>query len=309
MMFGSHLRAGCLRPLQHRGTCASGRLMTAMQVRSFSRHRGPRRFADDETGGLRKRFASTSKKTRRSSLKTDRWGEQRRIPARGPPPRPTIDEVRASPRFVYEYSNEMLFYAARDTDAHDIHQERLIREIMIVDEIEYDEAAEVMRHMFRYNNELSKYLMIPFHAGLAFCAVSAVGCVPLVFNYTAATNFADLIAASPEEPISPDTAFSDIGTWTWAWMEPIIGTASFSILCLQLLRSAMINLAYRPVRDSVMSYRANALADAFPQFDRPIVKDFGRSQPMRYIELGPGFRSYLTKPDQDKLPRTFPRQA
>ena len=103
--------------------------------------------------------------------------------------------------------------------------------------------------------------------------------------------------ASPEAPIPPGAVAADIGTWTWAWMEPMIGTASFSILCLQLVRSAMVNLAYRPIYAQVLSWRANALADAFPQYDRPIVKDFGRSQPLRSIELGPGFRPYLRKPE------------
>ena len=202
------------------------------------------------------------------------------------------------PRFIYEYSNEMLFFAARDADAHDVHQERLIREIMVVDEVEYDRAAEAMRQIFRYNIDQSRYLMVPFHAGLALCAVSGVLSLPLVFDYSAATAFASYVGASPEAPIPPGAVAADIGTWTWAWMEPMIGTASFSILCLQLVRSAMVNLAYRPIYAQVLSWRANALADAFPQYDRPIVKDFGRSQPLRSIELGPGFRPYLRKPER-----------
>lgn len=154
--------------------------------------------------------------------------------------------------------------------------------------------------------------------------------MPLVFQAEVATAFAQLVHAAPEAPLE-SRAFANVGTWTWAWMEPMIGTASFSILCLQLLRGAMINLAcvrslpplspmrarararasirasrafsgcersrmprrYRPVKDRVLGWRANALADRFPQYDRPVVKDFGRSQPMRYIELGPGFRPYL----------------
>ena len=202
------------------------------------------------------------------------------------------------PRFIYEYSNEMLFFAARDPDAHDVHQERLIREIMVVDDVDYERAAEAMREIFRVNLVQSRYLMAPFHAGLGLCAVSAVGCVPLVFDHTAATLFADFVGSTPEAPLARGASNADVGTWTWAWMEPMIGTASFSILCLQLLRSAMMNLAYRPLYTSVLSWRANALADAFPQYDRPIVKDFGRSQPMRDLELGPGFRPYLYDRDE-----------
>ena len=28
-----------------------------------------------------------------------------------------------------------------------------------------------------------------------------------------------------------------VGTWTWQWMEPIIGTWSFVLLALQLIRA------------------------------------------------------------------------
>ena len=66
--------------------------------------------------------------------------------------------------------------------------------------------------------------------------------MPLVFQAEVATAFAQLVHAAPEAPLE-SRAFANVGTWTWAWMEPMIGTASFSILCLQLLRGAMINLA------------------------------------------------------------------
>ena len=74
------------------------------------------------------------------------------------------------PRFIYEYSNEMLFFAARDPLAHDVHQERLIREIMCVDDVDYDTAAETMRAIFRTNIDQSRFLMMPFHLGLGVTA-------------------------------------------------------------------------------------------------------------------------------------------
>ena len=109
----------------------------------------------------------------RKSLPTrrDRFGVPRRVRADGGlPPRPTIEQVRAMPRFIYEYSNEMLFFAARDPLAHDVHQERLIREIMCVDDVDYDTAAETMRAIFRTNIDQSRFLMMPFHLGLGVTA-------------------------------------------------------------------------------------------------------------------------------------------
>ena len=55
-----------------------------------------------------------SSRTRGLPLRRDRFGVPRRVRADGGlPPRPTKEQVRAMPRFIYEYSNEMLFFAAR----------------------------------------------------------------------------------------------------------------------------------------------------------------------------------------------------
>jgi hypothetical protein len=267
----------------------------AVGARNLSRHR-----ARPGAGGGGASAEDGGKWSRRK----DRFGNERRVRADGTiPPRPTIAQVKSMPRFTYEYSNEMLFFAARDPNSHDIHQERLIREIMVVDDVDYDEAAERMRVLYRHNFLASRYMLMPLHFGLGLCGVSAVGCFPLVFHYPTAAAFADLVAAVPEAPIE-DVACANVGTWTWAWMEPMIGTASFSILCLQLLRQSLIANFYKPLRDVILSNRANNLADAFPTYDRPIVKDFGRSQPMRYIELGPGFRPYLLS--ETPAPLSFP---
>ena len=89
--------------------------------------------------------------------------------------------------------------------------------------------------------------------------------MPLVFQAEVATAFAQLVHAAPEAPLE-SRAFANVGTWTWAWMEPMIGTASFSILCLQLLRGAMINLAcvrsLPPLSPMCARARARALRSA-----------------------------------------------
>lgn len=37
-----------------------------------------------------------------------------------------------------------------------------------------------------------------------------------------------------------------MGTWTWTWMEPMIGTASFVLLSFQLIRSHMQRIDLKP---------------------------------------------------------------
>lgn len=55
---------------------------------------------------------------------------------------PSIAMASEQPRYLYEWSNDSLAIAARDSNAHDVHQERLIREIMAVEEVEYPQVSK-----------------------------------------------------------------------------------------------------------------------------------------------------------------------
>lgn len=202
-------------------------------------------------------------------------------------PYPTPDTARSMPRELYEFSNEALALAARWPDAHDVHQERLVREIMTVDGVPYEAAFEKMKEMFHFNSNTSNILIIPLHTGLAIAIIGSLGCIPLVFDYHAATACAEFLQVDPEHSIPAGASMASVGQYTWSYMEPLLGTASFSILCLQLLRGAMVNMAYQPYIDFVHSYRANTLADAYPEYNRTIVQDFGRSQPFRGAQFNP----------------------
>ena len=214
---------------------------------------------------------------------------------------------KQQPRELYELSNEALAIAARETDAHDLHQERLIRDIMANDDVEYREACEKMKEMFMFNRRYSLGGVLPFQLGLAATTMAAVGSIFLVFDFELAQKFADAVHASYDdvpEAIATTWGWSpggwipgnfpklkpswpDTGAWTWTWMEPMIGTASFVILCMQMGRNQMKKLVIKPYTDMLQSRRANALAREYPQYTRSIVKDFGRSQPFRGDKFNP----------------------
>eukprot|EP00656_Telonema_subtile_P048943 TRINITY_DN5978_c0_g1_i2.p1 TRINITY_DN5978_c0_g1~~TRINITY_DN5978_c0_g1_i2.p1 ORF type:complete len:230 (-),score=52.75 TRINITY_DN5978_c0_g1_i2:88-777(-) len=200
-----------------------------------------------------------------------------------PRQKPTIAMAKQQPRELYELSNEALAIAARSPEAHDVHQERLIRDIMATDEVEYDKAAARMEEVFLYN-QTRRTILLPYEVGLAGTMLCAILCFPVVFHDGTATAFADFIGATEECP--PGT-FADVGTWSWAWMEPMMGTASFSLLCLQQLRLQMSRLAFKPYYDYVQSRRANQLAAHYPRYNRTIIKEFGRSQPLRGDKFNP----------------------
>lgn len=190
--------------------------------------------------------------------------------------------ARNQPAELYELSNELLALMSRDVTpaAHDVHQERLTRDIMAVDNIEYDEARQKMAEMFYENRTQSWWNRLPNDAGLFISGAAAVIVVPIVFHADVGLAFADRVAASYDE-LPTTSSYADVGTWGWAWCEPMIGTASFSILCLQLLRERMLALGVKPFSDFVLSRRAQILAEKYPQYSPAIVKAFSRSQPMR----------------------------
>jgi hypothetical protein len=206
--------------------------------------------------------------------------------------KPTIAMAKEQISELWELDNHTLLVLSRDTEAHDVHQERLIRDIMGKDGIEYDQAANIMKDMFEFN-QVHPLVMVPYDVTFLLFGVSAVACVPLVFYFDTAKLFADAVSATLDvEEIPTLHSASNVGAWTWTWMEPMIGTASFSILCLQLARTTMKKLEYRPYFHSLQSKRANDLACQYPRYTKSIVKDFGRSQPLRGEKYNPLGRTW-----------------
>ena len=201
--------------------------------------------------------------------------------------KPTIAIAKQQKTDLWEIDNNTLLVLSRDPDAHDVHQERLIRDIMATDLIEYDQATDVMKNMFE-SNQLNRLWILPYDITLLVFGTAAFVSVPLVFEYDTARIFAEGLGATLEtEDVPTIHSALNVGGWTWTWMEPLIGTASFAILCLQLARTTMKKLEFRPYHHRLQSTRANNLANKFPRYTKSIVKDFGRSQPLRGGKFNP----------------------
>lgn len=206
--------------------------------------------------------------------------------------KPTIASAKQQKTELWELDNITLLLLARDPEAHDVHQERLIRDIMATDGIEYNSASLIMKDIFQ-SNQVNPLFLLPYDITFVVFGVAAFACVPLVFQYDTATTFAESVHATLDTADIPTVhSFANVGAWTWTWMEPMIGTASFAILCLQLARTTMKKLEFRPYHHSLQSKRANNLASNYPRFTKSIVKDFGRSQPLRGDKFNPLGRTW-----------------
>ncbi len=60
-----------------------------------------------------------------------------------------------------------------------------------------------------------------------------------------------------------------------------MGTLSFFLLGLQLTRTHMQKINWKPYTEMILSKRADRVARRYPRYERQIVRDFAKSDPWR----------------------------
>lgn len=127
------------------------------------------------------------------------------------------------------------------------------------------------------NEKLMWAYKLPYRVGIASGITVGLASVPCVFHRETAVWFCTNFVKEevPTDPETLETAWK-VGTWTWSWMEPAIGTASFVLLAMQLVRSHAKRIDLRPFDDWMQSHRANKLADRFAAYEREIVRDYAK---------------------------------
>jgi len=185
----------------------------------------------------------------------------------------SLSEARKMPRQPCEMENETLLHLAYNGH-QDACEERLIREIMTVDEIEWDEANTIMETMKADNKSGMGIITLPYKFGLFTAVGAGAASLPMVFSLDTALWFnEDYVTTDVPDPRDLET-FLEVGSWTWNWMEPPLGTISFVLLCLQFSRNQLTNLGWQPYTDKVKRYRATRLSNMYPKYDKQIVSRF-----------------------------------
>lgn len=181
------------------------------------------------------------------------------------------------PVMMCELSNETIIVLAEQGN-HEASAERLAREIMKVDNVEWVEAQEKVKHIQEDNRKVLWVATMPYKIGIAASVTAGIGCIPLVFHHASASWFnKHYVTAELEEGI--DT-FYEVGSWSWGWMEPVLGTASFTLLALQFARAQMINMDLQPYTHMVREWRARRLTKLYPMYNDDILMDFARTSSM-----------------------------
>ena len=178
------------------------------------------------------------------------------------------------PRKFRSASNDVLSVLAAQ-GLGGARKERLLREIMHKDGVSWPVAREKLYEINLYNDQYGRLFQAPFLLGIFAGIVGGFGCIPLVFDKTCALWFNDLFV---HEELPDDLSnFWQVGEWTWGWMEPALGTASFTLLAMQFTRQFLLKVHYRPYSDMIDNYRADRLAKKYQEYEREIVRDFAKS--------------------------------
>lgn len=186
---------------------------------------------------------------------------------------PSLAVAQSLANGVSEMENEPLLIIA-ELGNHKARCEILKRHIMMVDEVQYDEAEHTLQTIHEKNRQNVVWAVLPYQVGTALAMVTGLGAIPMVFDIDLALWFNHrYVTMEIPEPSDLDTAL-ETGAWTWNWMEPVLGTASFTLLAFQFSRQQIKNLGMKPYTARLKASRAKALIQAFPRYDPELLHNF-----------------------------------
>lgn len=191
---------------------------------------------------------------------------------------PTLEDADSQALRFCELSNETLSIMAVN-GVHKAHKERLLREIMRVDRVTWEDAGNRLAEINTENDKHMIIVSLPYRIGIWSAIVTGIGSIPMVFHAGTAKWFNETFVHQDVPPPEDLETIYQVGQWTWGWMEPVLGTASFVLLAMQLMRAQMRKMQLKPYTEYILSKRADHLALQFPMYRRDFVRDFAKSDP------------------------------
>jgi len=203
--------------------------------------------------------------------------------------RPSVKTARLQPTHISEIGHSTLAHLALQGN-HFAHRERMIREIMSVDNVNWEEAHETLEKMDLYKERNYWWVTMPYRIGICVATACGVASIAMVFHPRVAFWYGTEIAGEDlpytDKDVN-DMTINQVGTWTWSWMEPMIGTASFVLLCAQFMRGQLIKLQMKTFLEIMESRKANKLATQFMKYDKSMVRTWAKPLPRANISFFP----------------------
>jgi hypothetical protein len=190
--------------------------------------------------------------------------------------KPDMQQALSMPLSPQEMDNATLVTLGHMGN-HAARKEILKRHIMNKDRVNYEQACEKFDIIAAKNRENMYLLSLPYHIGITVALSAGFLSLPMVFHLETAEWFNHhFVTTEVPEPEDLET-FLEVGSWTWNWNEPVLGTLSFLLLTLQFARAQIQNLGAKPYTARIKQWRGERLAQAFPEYDPSVLIAYSAS--------------------------------
>lgn len=180
--------------------------------------------------------------------------------------KPTLEYALKLPKTFASMSNEQVLQFA-ELKIPEACRECIVRDVMQVDQLEYDEAMKVFIEIAKTNREGMPIFALPFYVGFGAAFTGAWVSIPMVFHKSSVEWFNEMFVTSDLPDARDFETVLEVGAASWGWMEPVLGQVSFFLLCMQFSRSQLQNLGIRPYFNWQQERRAQRLIRTYPQYD------------------------------------------
>jgi hypothetical protein len=194
--------------------------------------------------------------------------------------KPTIEVAKEMPREFHEMSDKMIMRLAVGGN-YKACKERMVREVRAVNGVDYATATSTVDEMSSANRSANAIYKLPYNLGITLAIGAGLASFPLVFDINTALWFNEAYVTADVAPDEDLETALEVGSWTWAWMEPPLGQISFFLLCMAWSRENMKNVNISPYTEWMKAKRAASLADKFPQYNETITKEFAEADMFR----------------------------
>ncbi len=117
-------------------------------------------------------------------------------------------------------------------------------------------------------------ITLPYKVGILGALALGLGTIPLIYHLDSVLAFNEAFVTS-DVPDDKDLETPlEVSSWAWNWMEPSMGAASFTLLCMQYARNQLQNLDAKPYTGMILHRRGRRVSAAFPQYNGHIVREF-----------------------------------
>jgi len=191
--------------------------------------------------------------------------------------KPTLAYAKSMP-FTFSMMRHEQIVQLSAEGLHEARCEALIRNIMATDNIEYDDAVKIMSKIIKSNREHMLVHHLPYVFGFVFSIGIGIISIPLVFDHGFTRWFNDRYVTMDVPDVGEVETALEVGSWSWSWMEPVIGTLSFLLLTFQFARAQLENLGTTPYSSFMRERRAKRLIKLYPEYDSFLVGQYSRSE-------------------------------